>query len=102
MSAISVFVESVSVRLIALSIALIVASACGIAVVLVIRLFTDYGIPGWATNATLGLVIVSMQAMLLSTLLTFVVLSHRSQRNFIPVFDCTKYVLRVETLHDGK
>ena len=100
LSAISVFIESVSVRLIALSILLILASGCGIAVVLGIRLFTDYGIPGWATNATLGLVIVSMQALLLSTLLTFVVLSHRSQRSFIPVFDCAKYVLGVETLHD--
>ena len=88
LSAVSVFIEKVAVRLISFSILRIIA-------VFAVRVLTDLGIPGWATDTVLGLTIVSLQGLLLSTVLTFIVLTHRSQKNFVPIFDCKQYVLSV-------
>jgi hypothetical protein len=65
-------------------------------VLIYIRFGTSLAIPGWATNVTVGLTVVMVQAILFLALLSFVVLSYRSAKMFIPAVDYKDYLLRVE------
>jgi polyisoprenyl-phosphate glycosyltransferase len=96
LSAVSVHMDIVAVRLLIGSIFLITLSMMGILNVLIIKYLTDLAIPGWATNITIGLTIILMQAFLISLILVFLILNHRTQILFIPIYDYKKYVLGVD------
>jgi hypothetical protein len=98
LSAISVHIEIVYARLLFLSFGLILLDLAGFLVLLYIRFATPLAIPGWATNVTVGLTVVMVQAVLFLALLSFVVLSYRSSKMFIPAIDYKDYLLRVETI----
>jgi len=100
LSAISVFIDTVAVRLIVCSLLLAVGTVAGIIVVVALRVFTDLAIPGWATYATLGLLIVFLQAVSLSVVMAFLILAHGSQKRFLPKTDCEDYVLEVRASGD--
>jgi len=99
LSAISVHMDIVAVRLFLASLGLIGLSIIGMGIVVGIRLFTALAIPGWATNVTVGLTIILMQAFLMSFLLVFLILTYRTQKLFVPRSDYAGFILRVETLH---
>jgi hypothetical protein len=61
-----------------------------------IRFFTDLAIPGWATNVSIGLLIILMQSFLISLFLIFLILTARSQKLFVPQADSAPYVSRLE------
>jgi hypothetical protein len=98
LSAIAVHMETVSVRLLLATLTLILLSILGMGVVWGIRLFTDLAIPGWATNFSIGLIIILMQAFLISLFLVFLILTARTQRLFSPQADYGQYVSRLERL----
>lgn len=92
LSAISVFMETVGVRLImatafiaSLVIAILLAA-------LSVRLFTNLAIAGWATNAVGLLVIILLQLFLVAVGLTLAVLANRNNLSFLPIRDYHNFV----------
>ena len=92
LSAVSVYIEVVAVRLIVFFISLMLFSLLGIAVVVFLRFFTAFAIPGWATTATMGFLIMIAQAVTGSLLLTFVILSNRNAKSILPDHEYTYYI----------
>jgi len=101
LSAISIYLEMVIVRMLIASMSVIGLAFFGFLVVVYIRFFTDLAIPGWATNLTIGLAMVVIQAVILLTLLTFVVLNQRSSKQVIPAKDYPDFIFKTETLMRG-
>jgi hypothetical protein len=92
LSAVSVYSEVVSVRLlIAMSLLSLFCSLC-IAGVIVVRLATSLAVPGWATFTTGLLVIVLLQIMTVSLFFVFGILRDRSRPEFVPLRDCPLFV----------
>ncbi len=98
LSAISVYVEIVYARLLFLSFGLIALDVFAFLFLVYIRFGTPLAIPGWATNVAVGLTVVMAQAILFLALLSFVVLSYRSVKMFIPATDYKDYLLKIESL----
>lgn len=95
LSSIAIYVDIVSIRLLLLSSLLIAVSLAGILTVIGIKLFSDVAIPGWATYALIGFVIIIIQAFLMSILLAFIILHYRTQRQIIPAKDYPNFIDRV-------
>ena len=98
LSAMSVFGDTVGVRLLILcgfagvvAIALIVAA-------ITVKLTTSLGIPGWATYVTGLLLLILSQLAVLSLVFIFVALYSRGQSGFVPIRDCPIYIGRVRTV----
>jgi hypothetical protein len=96
LSAISVHIEFVYARLLFLAFGLILLDIAGFLALLYIRFGTSLAIPGWATTVAIGLTVVMVQAVIFLALLSFVVLSYRSSKMFIPAVDYKDYLLQVE------
>ncbi len=92
LSAVSVYIEVVAVRLILFFIFLMFLSLIGIALVVFIRFFTQFAVPGWATNVTLGFMVIIAQGITGTFLLTFMILSNRNAKNIIPDLDYKFYL----------
>ena len=67
----------------------------GMALVIMIRLFTDWAIPGWATYATGTLAIILIQLITIASSFTFFVLSNRTNIGFVPLRDYSLFVEEV-------
>lgn len=97
LSAISVHIDVVAVRLLVVSILCILGAGIAMSVVIGIKLFTPLAIPGWTSFVVLGLAIVVMQAFLISMFLTFSILNLRTQKLFIPANDYEVFIEKIET-----
>lgn len=95
LSAISVHIETVSIRIFMACIGLVCVALTTIGVVTYIKFFTDNAAPGWATTIVSGASIIIIQAFFASVVLIFLVLSNQSNNNIIPELDYKKYMLRV-------
>jgi hypothetical protein len=98
LSAMSVFGDTVGVRLLILcglagilTIALIVTAVA-------IKLTTNLGIPGWATYVTGLLLLILSQLAVLSLVFIFIALYSRGQSSFVPIRDCPIYIGSVRTV----
>ena len=99
LSAISVFAETVGVRLM-LGISLLMLLSLGLAgLVVAIRLGTALAIPGWATSAVGLLLILALQMLTLVAGLTFSVLFNRNNLTFLPARDYRYFVGEVSMLY---
>ena len=96
LSAISIFTEILTVRLIIFSSAIILSGILGFIALIYIRYFTALAIPGWATTVAIGLVAIMFQAVVLLALLSFLILNYRTTKLFIPVKDYEDYLFGVE------
>ncbi len=96
LSAISVYIEVVYVRLIFTALVLMALDVTGFLALVYVRFLTALAIPGWATNVAIGLTVVMVQALLFLALLSFVILSYRSAKMFIPAIDYKDFVLTSE------
>lgn len=92
MSAISVFGDVVGVRLLIGSMAGSLMAVFGILAVVMIRIFTDKAIPGWATYATGTLTIILIQFVTIAFTFTFTMLSSRINLSFVPLRDYALFV----------
>jgi hypothetical protein len=98
MSAMSVYIEVIFVRLLLGSAAVAALLLLGIIGAIVIRLVTNLAIPGWTTTAVGVLAILLAQTTSLVAATALMVLSGRRARPMIPVLDCKHLVSRVERL----
>jgi polyisoprenyl-phosphate glycosyltransferase len=99
LSAISVFAETVGVRLIvAIGIAMTLTSGL-LAAVVGVRLGTDLAIPGWATTAFGLLLVIILQMLTLVIGLTLTVLFNRNNLTFLPARDYRYFIAATEILH---
>ena len=95
LSAMSVFGDIIGVRVLIGSLAGSLLACLGMALVIMIRLFTDWAIPGWATYATGTLAIILIQLITIASSFTFFVLSNRTNIGFVPLRDYSLFVEEV-------
>jgi glycosyltransferase involved in cell wall biosynthesis len=98
LSAISVYSDLVGVRVLFLASALAIASFCSIIVVIVIRLATNLAIPGWASFVAGIALILLVQAFMLASLFSFVILGGRNNSTFLPRRDYENFILGITPL----
>jgi hypothetical protein len=98
LSAMSVFADTVGVRLLLVNLTLAVLSVAGLAAVAVIRLATHLAIPGWATVAAGCLLIILLQAFLMSLVFVFIILQGRQGSAFLPIRDYRYFVRTVDRI----
>lgn len=99
LSAISVYIEILTVRLLLAGILIIVISIVSFLVLLYVKYLTPFAIPGWTTNVAIGIAIIMFQAILLLALLAFLSLNYRSSKLFIPAKDYQDYLVDLEQIH---
>ncbi len=101
LSALSVFSDRISTRLLILSSLLALLTVSGMVLVTLVRLTTGCAIPGWATSAFGILAILLVQIGTFMLTFSFLVLITRGFSQFIPVRDYHHFVRRVdEVQHD--
>ena len=94
LSAISVFSDVVGMRLLMMSGLLAALAGLAMVAAVCVRLFTDMAIPGWATTAAGILLVVILQALLMSVVFAFLILQARNQLAFLPIRDHAYFVDR--------
>ena len=99
LSAVSVLIDTTAVRLVLFCAMMLVVSLFGISIVLFLKFFTNTSTPGWTSNLVFSFLIVILQAFLISLLLVFMVLSYRTQPQFIPAKQFRDFVERLERVH---
>jgi len=92
LSSMAVYGDVVGTRILLSVVVLLVILLLLLGSVLVIRIFTNWGIPGWATYVSGLLVLSVFQLVLIGTVFCMIVLSTRNHLNFIPVRDYGYYV----------
>lgn len=99
-SSISVYSDIVSTRLIILSALITLVTFTSIILVAIIRFFTHFAVPGWATYSILAMTIILFQALFLGIFALFIFLSSRSNRSIIPLKEHANFISSVEILND--
>lgn len=102
LGAVSVHSDVIGVRALVAMLSLILVSVAGILVVVILRVFTDLAIPGWASFVTLSFFVLLMQAVMMALLFVFIILSNRSNLVFIPRRDYENFVLSVERVYSSQ
>ena len=102
-SGISVYADTIFVRLLLLSGVMILFSVVGVAVLLTLRVFFPaHATPGWATTVTFGLSIIILQLLFTTLSSLLMLLNSRVQRLFIPRVDYLPYLKRREVLFGSR
>lgn len=103
LSTVSVLMDTTAVRIALFCVMMALASLVGIGIVFFVRFFTDYGpkpgVPSWGSSLAFGFLMVIMQAFLISLLLVFIVLTYRTQPQFIPAIQYQNFVERREEIY---
>ncbi|HKS17526.1 MAG TPA: glycosyltransferase [Planctomycetota bacterium] len=99
LSAISVFADTVGVRILFASFCFGSLTVGFIAVVLVLRLATDLVIPGWATFSTGLLLLLLAQCAIASFMAVLFILTTRNNLSFLPLRDFRHFVESAEEIH---
>jgi hypothetical protein len=94
LSAMSVFSDQVSARLLTAAVSFAVLATGLIGVTAGIRWFTDLAIPGWATFTVGLLLLLVIQLLSFATLFAFLIASRRSSVNFLLTRDAPYFILR--------
>jgi len=99
LGAISVFSDTVFVRILLASLTLFMLSLLGILTVLGIRFLTDLAIPGWTTTVIGFATLVSLQAIMMPVMIAFLQLSNRSSFQSAPKAFASLQIERIYTLY---
>ena len=98
LGAISVYGEIVGVRLLVVACLLILLALAGAAATVIVRVATNWAIPGWATY-TLGLFLILVTlGIMLASLFSFVILAGRQGSTFLPCRDYAYFIKAVRCL----
>lgn len=97
LSAVAIYADHMAVRLVMFCLFLVGFSMAAIISVAVVKFFTPFASPGWATTVITGFTSIIMQSFLVSLLLLFVVLMYRTQKLFIPAIDFRDYIDEIKT-----
>jgi hypothetical protein len=92
LSAMSVYTDTIFVRVLIAAGALGAISVLGIIAVAMIRLATNLAIPGWATTVVGDLFIILLQTGVIVVATTLMMLAGRSNRPIIPIVDAWPFV----------
>lgn len=92
LSAISVYSDIIGVRLMIATMVLMGLDGLALVGTLLIRLFTDRAIPGWATTVFGVLLILLVQATLFLFVFSFMILANRNAASFLPLRDYVHFV----------
>jgi polyisoprenyl-phosphate glycosyltransferase len=98
LSAMSVFGDTVGVRLLILCGVFGVLTMILIVTTFIVRVATNLSIPGWATYVTVMLLLLLSELLALSLIFIFVALYSRGQSSFAPIRDCPIYIGKVRTV----
>lgn len=93
LSAMSVFSDQVSARLLTATVGFAVLAMALIGVTAGVRWFTDLAIPGWATFTVGLLLLLVVQLISFATLFAFLIASRRSSLNFLLTRDAPYFIL---------
>jgi glycosyltransferase involved in cell wall biosynthesis len=96
LSAMSVFGEVVGARLLAVSALTIVLVSVAFLGIGGHAVFTGAPIPGWMMYAAGLVLVILLQAVIMSFLLAFFTVESRSQSRFIPLADCPQFIGRMD------
>ncbi|MCI0555796.1 MAG: glycosyltransferase [Anaerolineae bacterium] len=102
LGAVSVHSDVIGVRALVAMLSFAFVSITGILVVVVLRVFTDLAIPGWASFVTLSFMVLLMQAVMMALLFVFIILNNRSSLAFIPRRDYEYFVLSIKRVYSHK
>jgi polyisoprenyl-phosphate glycosyltransferase len=96
MSAISVLMETTSVRILILSIVSALTALIGISFLVIGRLLGFWSVSGWASSVSFVLIMIVLQAFLISLFLVFMVLQHRTNQQSIPISFYKDFIESIE------
>lgn len=99
LSAISVYGDTMGVRLLVASSVLIGLILAGLAGVVAVRLLTSLAIPGWTTFMAGTLLVILFQAIMFSIIFSFIILGDRQGSTFLPLRDYRYFVGGVKTVY---
>jgi len=99
LSAIAVFGDLVSARLLAVTAAVMVVIIGLISAVVAVRYATDLAIPGWATYTAGLLVVIFSQALMMAFLLMIMIVAARSNATFLPLRDTPWFVFERKRIY---
>jgi polyisoprenyl-phosphate glycosyltransferase len=99
LSAISVYGDTIGVRLLVATSVFIGLALAGLVGVVAVRLLTDWAVPGWATYAAGTLLVVLFQAIMFSFIFSFIILGDRQGSTFLPLRDYRYFVGSVKTVY---
>jgi glycosyltransferase involved in cell wall biosynthesis len=99
LSAISVYGDTIGVRLLVATTVLILLTVAGLACVVTVRLLTDLAVPGWATFTAGTLLVILFQAIMFSIIFSFIILGDRQASTFLPIRDYRYFVGGVKTVY---
>jgi hypothetical protein len=89
----AVYIDVIMVRILLSMLLLSAATGCTIVAVLIVKYFTALAVPGWATTAVGILGIILLQALMLATIASFMVLSTRNVNVVVPRVDAGSFAL---------
>jgi hypothetical protein len=99
LSAIAVYSDVVGVRLLVVSILMAVFTLGGIVAAVIVRLATDWAVPGWASYTVGILLILLVQAIMAAFVFSFAILGSRHGSTFLPRRDYSFFIGGLWTLH---
>jgi hypothetical protein len=93
LSAMSVYTDVIFVRVLMAAAVVAALSVLGMFIVVMVRLFTQFYVLGWASTVFGSLVIVLVQTLVMVVATSLLVLGSRSQRPIVPAIDSTAFVM---------
>lgn len=100
LSGISVYAETIFVRLLISVLGLFGLSAVTIVTVAILRFFFPlHATPGWATTVSFGVIIILVQALSLTVSFILMLLNSRVQRSIIPFSEYSAFIDYRQDLH---
>jgi glycosyltransferase involved in cell wall biosynthesis len=98
LSAISVYSDVVGVRLLVMSALMALVTLSGIVAAVIVRLTTNWAVPGWASYTVGILVVLLVQAMMAAFVFSFMILGSRHGSSFLPRRDYSYFIGSLRTL----
>jgi len=102
LSAISVYGDTIGVRLLVATSLFIGLALAGLVCVGAVRLLTDLAIPDWATFTAGTLLVILFQAIMFSFIFSFIILGDRQGSTFLPLRDYRYFVGSVKTVYQKR
>src|ERR1700730_8830666 len=97
LSAMSVHIDTIFVRVLLTSGVIAAASIVGILAIAIVRFASNLAIPGWATTVVDDLMIILLQTLRLVVAASLMMLAGRSSRPIIPIADAGQFVAERES-----
>jgi glycosyltransferase involved in cell wall biosynthesis len=98
-STISVYSDSIFVRLLMTTMAMMGVTALGVGFVVFLRVFhPQHTTPGWATTVSAGLIVILLQVLFATFTSLMMLLNNRTQRLMLPAHDYKPYIRSSEVL----